>query len=291
MKTRLIFLVLLIVCISCGTSNKPVSDAQKEKIKGEIKEIQNTTIKALEEIDWDMAIEPVFDSPDFVYTYHGKTSNYEEFMASELDFNTRLNQKCTIVDEKYAVLDNSTVLYTMNCTWLTNFKNGHSVLADPAVTQVLYKKIDNRWRVINIFESGVEQSVNNTENETTVANQLSQIWKEYLEAIKNKDIDKVMSYHNTEDYINYPFYGSAQKGFEESKSFLKDFIENNTMGELNIEQIEVKVLGDFAFETALMEQKRTSEGESPIITKQRSFSIFKKQSDGSWKFYRWIGQQ
>jgi hypothetical protein len=38
MKTRLVFLVLLIVCISCGTNNKPVSDAQKEKTKGEVKE-------------------------------------------------------------------------------------------------------------------------------------------------------------------------------------------------------------------------------------------------------------
>jgi ketosteroid isomerase-like protein len=100
-----------------------------------------------------------------------------------------------------------------------------------------------------------------------------------------------MSYHVAEDYINYPFYGSTQKGIEESKCFLKDFIENNTFEDFDIEQIEVSVLGDFAFEVALMELKRTPEGGSPILTKQRSFSIFKKQCDGSWKFYRWIGQQ
>jgi ketosteroid isomerase-like protein len=145
--------------------------------------------------------------------------------------------------------------------------------------------------LIMIASCQQKEVVNNTENETKVANQLSQIWKEYGEAIRNRDIDKVMSYHNTEEYINYPFYGSTQKGFDESKSFLKDFIENNTIEELNMEQIEVKVLGDFAFEVALMEQKLTQEGDSTIITKQRSFSIFKKQGDGSWKFYRWIGQQ
>jgi ketosteroid isomerase-like protein len=145
--------------------------------------------------------------------------------------------------------------------------------------------------LIMIASCQQKKVVDNTENETKVANQLSQIWKEYSEAVKNKDIDKVMSFHNADDYINYPFYGSTQKGFEESKSFLKDFIENNTIEELNIEQIEVKVLGDFAFEVALMEQKRTSEGSESILAKQRSFSIFKKQGDGSWKFYRWIGQQ
>ena len=67
MKTRLIFLVLLIVCFSCGTNNKPVSDAQKEKIKGEVKEVVNTIFKGCEEANFDMATEPCLDSPDFVY--------------------------------------------------------------------------------------------------------------------------------------------------------------------------------------------------------------------------------
>jgi hypothetical protein len=46
-------------------------------------------------------------------------------------FGTLLNQKVTIVDEEYAVLDKSTVLYTTNCKSLMNFKDGHSTLADP----------------------------------------------------------------------------------------------------------------------------------------------------------------
>ena len=57
MKTRLIFLVLLIVCFSCGTNNKPVSDAQKEKIKGEVKEVVNTIFKGAEEANSDMVLE------------------------------------------------------------------------------------------------------------------------------------------------------------------------------------------------------------------------------------------
>jgi len=56
MKTRLIFLVLFIVCFSCGTNNKPVSDAQKEKIKGEVKEVVNTFIKGCEELNFDMLL-------------------------------------------------------------------------------------------------------------------------------------------------------------------------------------------------------------------------------------------
>ena len=93
MKTKLIFLVLLIVCFSCGTNNKPVSDAQKEKIKGEVKEVVNTIIKGCEEANFDMALEPFLDSPDFVYIVNGKTFSYKELMDMKPFFNALLNQK------------------------------------------------------------------------------------------------------------------------------------------------------------------------------------------------------
>jgi hypothetical protein len=55
MKTRLVFLAMLIFCFSCGTNNKPLSDAQKEKIKGEVKVEVNTFFKGCEEVNFDMA--------------------------------------------------------------------------------------------------------------------------------------------------------------------------------------------------------------------------------------------
>jgi hypothetical protein len=155
MKTRLIFLVLLIVCFSCGTNNKPVSDAQKEKIKGDVKEVVNTIFKGAEEANFEMATEP-----DFVYTYNGNSYGYKEFVdAMKPMFGSFLNQKCTIVGEKFAILDNSTVSYTANTKWLVNYKDGHSILQDPWVMQIIFKKIDSKWKVINCVESGVEKSV------------------------------------------------------------------------------------------------------------------------------------
>jgi hypothetical protein len=160
MKTRLIFLVILIACISCGTNNKPVSDAQKEKIKGEIKETVNASIKGAEEANYETVAEQWLDSPDFVYTTNGNNFSYKEStdFAKTL-FNTLINQKCTIVDEKYVVLDNSTVLYTANTKWLMNFKDGHSILQDPWAMQFLFKKIGSSWKQIYFAESGVEKNV------------------------------------------------------------------------------------------------------------------------------------
>jgi hypothetical protein len=77
MKTRLVYLLLLIVCISCGANNKPVSDAQKEKIKGEVKEVVNTFFKGCEEVNFDMALKPFLDSPDFAYIYNGYALDYK----------------------------------------------------------------------------------------------------------------------------------------------------------------------------------------------------------------------
>jgi hypothetical protein len=40
-----------------------------------------------------------------------------------------------------------------------NFKDGHSTLADPEAMQFMFKKINNRWRVIYAVDSYVEKSV------------------------------------------------------------------------------------------------------------------------------------
>jgi hypothetical protein len=183
MKTRLIFLVMLIVCISCGTNNKPVSDAQKEKIKGEVKEVVNTFYKGCEEVNFDMIIGLNLNSPDFVMQSNGKFYNYKESAdALKSAFSALINQEDTIIDENYAVLDNSTVLYTANSKWLMNFKDGHSILQDPWAMQYLFKKIDNKWKVISMNESGREKIVKSKEpskelNQVELMKQFLGSWK------------------------------------------------------------------------------------------------------------------
>ncbi len=183
MKTRLIFLLLLIVSFSCGTNNKPVSDAQKEKIIGEVKEVAHALFKGAEEANAEMIIGMYLDSPDFIFTYNGNSFTYKqcEDMAKSV-FGTLKNQKITIVDEKYAVLDNSSVMVTVKNKCLMNYKDGHSVLQDPWISQMLFKKIDNEWKVISGSESGIEQSVKNSEtseelNQIEIMQQFLGTWK------------------------------------------------------------------------------------------------------------------
>jgi|SRR5664280_1963096 len=164
MKTRLIFLVMLIVCISCGTNNKPLSDAQKEKIKRQVKDVVNTFFKGCEEVNIGMAIGTCLDSPDFVYINNGYSFSYKECMdVFKPVFSSMLNQKITIVDEKYTFPDNSTVLYTNHCTSLTNYKDGHAVLQDPTVMLFIFRKINDKWKITYGVESYITQNVMNTE--------------------------------------------------------------------------------------------------------------------------------
>jgi hypothetical protein len=183
MKTKLIFLVLLIVNFSCSTNNKPVSDAQKEKIKGEVKEVANAMFKGCEEANVNMAVESFLDSPDFVYIYNGVTFNYKEVVdVLKPLFGELINQEITITNEKYVFLDNSTVIYTTNCKFLENYKDGHAIVSDPMVVQVTFKKINNKWKTINGVESSVRQNVQNSEtsrelNQVELMKQTTGTWK------------------------------------------------------------------------------------------------------------------
>jgi len=151
---------MLIVCFSCGTNNKPVSDAQKVKMIGEVKEVINTIIKGAEESNLDLAMSAWQNTPDFIYINNGKIYSYQEVRDGFKDmFNSLQNQEGTFKTEKYSVLDNSTVLYTTNSKWLMNFKDGRVLLQEPWIVQFVFQKIDNEWKVISSIESGTEKII------------------------------------------------------------------------------------------------------------------------------------
>ena len=181
MKTRLVILLMLIGCFSCGINNKPVSDAQKEKIKRELKEIVNTFIKGIEEANADIVMESFLDSPDFTDITNGMVFSYKDLVAMKPNFDVILNQKCTIVNEKYTFLDKLTVLYTAETKWSTNYKDGHSSVTDPQAFLIIFKKIDNRWKVIYLVDSNVEKSIHGETskglNQIELFKQFAGVWK------------------------------------------------------------------------------------------------------------------
>ena len=116
--------------------------------------------KGCEEANFEMTVASFLNSPDFVFLTNGYALSYQDFVDGVKPlFSTLLNQKVTIVDEKYTILDNSTVLYTTNCKFLENYKDGHSSFNDPTAILCILKKIDNKWRIIYGVESYVKKNV------------------------------------------------------------------------------------------------------------------------------------
>jgi hypothetical protein len=158
---KLIFWAMLLTTFSCGTkTNNPISDTEKEKIQGQVKEVAHAFFTACEQVNVDMAIAPSYDSPDYVWIYNGNILTYKDCVDTfKPYFSSQINQKYTILSEKYAFLDNSTVLYTVSFKNVVNFKDGHSTVADPAALLLIFKKIDGKWRIIYGADSQVEKNI------------------------------------------------------------------------------------------------------------------------------------
>jgi len=180
MKTKLVLILFLFLGFSCGTNNT-LSDAQKEKIKGEIKEVINPIFKAIEELDVPNISKYCLDSPDFTMSFGGYLLSFKDFQAITEFFKPLINQKITIKDEKFYFIDSKNVMYSATLTCRSNFKEGYSVDQDPWASQFLLKLIDGKWMIVSMSENGVERLVKNIEsvkglNQTELVKQYSGNW-------------------------------------------------------------------------------------------------------------------
>jgi hypothetical protein len=179
MKTKLVIPLLLVVCFACGKNNGPLSDSRKEKVISEVKPVVNEIIKGAEDVNFDLLMGSAYDSPDYTYINGGKVYSYKDLTEGfKPVFASMSNQKMTVISEKYAVLDESTVLYTLTAKWEMNFKDGHSVIQEPWVNQFLFKKVDGKWKTMSTLESGYER-VDKVSKEPKALNQV-ELAKQFL---------------------------------------------------------------------------------------------------------------
>lgn len=137
-----------------------ISDAVKAEIKTEIKDVVDRMFKACEMADFDKAMEPWLKFNDLVFIFNGTFMNYQGIEdAIKPLFDSLLNQEVKIIDEKYLFIDKTIVIYTSNCTFLENYKDGRAILSDPMVMQFTFIKTGDHWKVINAVESSIRQDI------------------------------------------------------------------------------------------------------------------------------------
>ncbi len=155
MKKNL-FLLTMVLLFSCTNVNKPLTSTDKDKVITEAKELISTIIQTCEKPDPEKLKSLYINSPDFVSMVGGNAVGYEQSLkAVDGYFSTVASQKATVKDEKYLVLDPTTVLYTANSSWEVKLKNDSTIVMDPTGMQFLLKKVDNIWKVLTWTEEPV----------------------------------------------------------------------------------------------------------------------------------------
>jgi len=244
--------LLPFIVLSCN--RKPlneVSEKDKEIIKADIKAVVDTIVKGCEDANFDMAMGPWLNSPDFVYIINGYILSYQDLeKGMKPIFDLLLNQKVTIISEKFSFLDKSTVLYTANTKWIENFKDGHSVLLDPNAWFILFRKIDNTWKAIYGGESYIEKPLTElpvepvTTDNKTLSNQDKEVLitstkpvlYQIIENSESGNLDKAV-----EPYLNSPEFiavGNGQvldfTGFKEGNKQYFDALDNQKFTEKDL---------------------------------------------------------
>lgn len=148
-----IFFLAIVLFGACTNANKPLTNADKDKIVGETKVLIGSIIQTCEKPDPEKLKSLYLNSPDFISLVGGVCADYEQSLKNvDGYFANVASQKSTIKSEKYAVLDATTVLYTANSRWEAKLKNDSIVVMDPTGMQFLLKKIDNQWKVLSWTE-------------------------------------------------------------------------------------------------------------------------------------------
>lgn len=153
MKSKLSVLIVVLL-FACNNGNKPLTDADKQKNIAEVQTVVNTIIEAAETMDPVKMTSTFLNSPDFISFINGEYANYEQTVKKYPSLmNVYKTQKATILNEKYIVVDASTVVYTSKSRWECKLQNDSIAIYDNCGMQLVLKKTRNKWKVLSWTET------------------------------------------------------------------------------------------------------------------------------------------
>ena len=168
--------------------------------------------------------------------------------------------------------------------WLDT--NGKEQISESRFTNV-WKKNSGKWQCIIGHGNPLQYGSLNSDAE--VAKELLQVWKDYIQVSNTGDIDKLMTFF-TDDYVNMPSYNSTQTGPAELRPFMKEFLETSKPQIIDYQQIEAFIHGNMAYTFGNVDMYITPRSGQKTIIKQRCITVYKKDAEGKWKLFRWMGQ-
>ena len=128
------------------------------------------------------------------------------------------------------------------------------------------------------------------EYQVQVKEEIAQLDRLFFKAWENEDLDSCLSVLD-EGFINMFNFGMSMTK-EQCRDGFADLFDNYSVEDVEYESVDLIADLNYAIETLLLKQKWiTNDKQDTILFNMRQMTVFKKQDDGSWKWFRHIAQQ
>lgn len=153
----LILLAIFMFMFSCvQKSDKPLSDQQKTKLEEEIRPVISQIFESAKQANAGQVLDVFWNSNEFVYVgITGESTDYGKFEGIvKQSYASRESEVFSKGTEKYTFIDEAAVLWTYVGSVTVTEKNGGVLRVDPFGITMLLKKVNEKWKVGYLHESG-----------------------------------------------------------------------------------------------------------------------------------------
>ena len=138
-----------------------MTEAETHDIARKVKGIFDKLTEYSEKARLDLFLSGYENSPDFFHiSSDGKMRNYEDLKKICTEYYSSLKeQKIVTIQEKIHVIDTNLVILSWTGNIVAQFKSGDSMkMSNYSITNV-FKKIDNKWKIIHSHESALPPEI------------------------------------------------------------------------------------------------------------------------------------
>lgn len=159
MKINILLLVFLtLIFSSCSYQNTPqLSSKEKETIKKQLHNTVENLLSNFEKGDIESALEPYLHSDDFKsVSYDGSIVDFKKLKSDNEEVIKNFPTVKFITEkEDFNFLTNEIVLYLWSGKIELITDKGEKWKFDPETATLIFKKIDNQWKIIFQHESAL----------------------------------------------------------------------------------------------------------------------------------------
>ncbi len=153
MKLTVFVVMLSIVCVGCAQQrSEQLPQQQRDQIKNEVKAIVDSIILGT---DVNTRMQYYGDSSEFLaFNLDGSQSNREAIRKSQQWFIDSLIRIKLAFQDEYPVVTKDLVVSVWHGPEELGLKSGDMVKYQPRVQTFVFRKIDGKWKIVYIQESG-----------------------------------------------------------------------------------------------------------------------------------------